>query len=85
MGLTAFPAVEGKRIPAILLVALILAPDGIVVQVEKFCDPSTAFPVVEQHDRDFTTGNRGLRADGVPTPQARYGLLRKESRGGSWA
>ena len=37
--------------PAILPVALIPAPDGIVVQVKKFCDLSTAFPVVEQHDR----------------------------------
>ncbi|MFT4708103.1 MAG: hypothetical protein ACI9PU_001951 [Ascidiaceihabitans sp.] len=45
-GLTAFIAVAGKRIPAILPVALIPAPDGIVVQVEKFCDPSTAFPVL---------------------------------------
>ena len=48
---------EGKRIPAILPVALIPAPNGIVVQVEKFCDPSTAFPVVEQQDRICLPGN----------------------------
>jgi hypothetical protein len=33
------------------------APDGIVVQVEKLCDPSTAFPVVGQQDRICSAGN----------------------------
>jgi hypothetical protein len=33
------------------------AADGIVVQVEKFCDPSTAFRVVEQQDRICPPGN----------------------------
>ena len=33
------------------------APDGIVVQVEKLCDPSTAFPIVEQKDRICPTRN----------------------------
>jgi len=33
------------------------AADGIVVQVEKLCDPSTAFPVVEQQDRICPAGN----------------------------
>ena len=56
-GLTALPAVESKRIPAILQVGIMPAPDGVVVQVEKPCDPSTAFPVVEQQDSICTTGN----------------------------
>jgi hypothetical protein len=55
-GLTAFPAVEGKRIPTILQVGFMPAADGIVVQVEKLCDPSTAFPVVEQQDRICPAG-----------------------------
>jgi hypothetical protein len=33
------------------------APDGIVVQIEKLCDPSAALPVVEQQDRICPTGN----------------------------
>jgi len=32
-------------------------PNGIVFQVEKLCDPSTAFPVVEQQDRICPAGN----------------------------
>jgi|GEM_PF-1330457 len=83
-GLTAFPAVEGKRIPAILPVALIPAPDGIVVQVEKFCDPGTAFPVVEQQDRICPPGNTMILA------LATHASLKlntvcagRESRGGS--
>ena len=31
--------------------------DGIVVQVKKLCDPSTAFPLVEQQDRICPAGN----------------------------
>jgi hypothetical protein len=56
-GLTAFPAVEGKRIPTILQVGFMPAADSIVVQVEKLCDPSAAFPVVKQQDRICPTGN----------------------------
>jgi transposase len=56
-GLTAFPAVKGKRIPTILQVGFMPAADGIVVQVEKLYDPSTAFPVVEQQDRICPAGN----------------------------
>ena len=46
-----FVTVEGKRIPTLLQVDFMPAADGIVVQVEELCDPSTAFPVVEQQDR----------------------------------
>lgn len=56
-GLAAFPAVVGKRIPTILQVGFMPAPNGIVVQIEKFCDPGTAFPVVEQQDRICPAGN----------------------------
>ena len=38
------------------------APDGIVVQEEKPCDPSTAFPVVEQQDRICSAGNTVILA-----------------------
>jgi len=38
------------------------APDRIVVQVDKLCDPSTAFPVVEQQDRICPAGNASILA-----------------------
>jgi len=33
------------------------APNGIVFQVEKLCDQSTAFPFVKQQDRICPAGN----------------------------
>ena len=33
------------------------AADGIVFQLKKLCDPSTAFSVVEQQDRICPAGN----------------------------
>lgn len=45
--LATFPAVKGQRTRTILQVGFMLAPDSLVVQVEKYCNPGTAFPIVE--------------------------------------
>ncbi len=46
-----------KGIPAILQVGFMPAPDGVVVRVEKLCDPSAAFPIVQQQDRVYAARN----------------------------
>ena len=56
-GLTALPAIKGKRIPAISQIGFMPAPDGIVVQIQENRNPLAGFAVVEQQDRISPTGN----------------------------
>jgi len=50
-GLPALPAVEGKRIPTILQIGFMPAPDGVVVQIQEIRNLLAGFAVVEQQDR----------------------------------
>jgi len=56
-GLTTLPAVEGKRIPAILLVALIPPRDGVIIQMKAIRNLLAGFAVVKQQDRICPAGN----------------------------
>jgi len=56
-GLTALPAVKGKRIPALLQVGFMPAPDRVAVQIQANRNFLPGFSVVEQQDPIYSMGN----------------------------
>jgi len=57
---------KASGIPAILQVGFYASPDGIVVQLEKLCDPSAGFPHRRAAGMALPTGNIVVfRADGA--------------------
>jgi hypothetical protein len=55
--LTTFPAINTKCIPATCTIGLVPAANGVVVQLEKFCDSLAGLPVIQQQDRIGPTRN----------------------------
>ena len=51
------PTIQCKDFPAILPVSFVLAPDGVVVQIQKLRNPGATLPVIKQQDRVRPPGN----------------------------
>jgi len=60
--LTAFPAIESKRVPAALAVSLVPAAESIVVQVQKLCNELTGVHIIHQQERICPTRNAKIFA-----------------------
>ena len=54
-GMATYPAINRKRLPAVLPEGLIPAPNRIVVQVQKLGDHLTGFAIIQKKDRIRTS------------------------------
>ena len=49
--MTAFPAIESKRVLAALAVSLVQTADSIIVEVQKLCNDLTGVHIIQQQER----------------------------------
>jgi hypothetical protein len=55
--LTAFPAIESKRVSAALAIRLVPTADSIIVEVQKLCNDLTGLPIIQQQECICPTRN----------------------------
>jgi hypothetical protein len=55
--MTALPAIQCKRVPAIFPIGFVAAPDRVIVQIQELRNRLARFAVVEQEDRIRATGD----------------------------
>ena len=60
--MTAFPAIESKRVPAALAVSLVPTAASIIVEVQKLCNDLTGVHIIQQQERICPTRNAKIFA-----------------------